>query len=231
MAAQTPVAVALIGDIVRSKHHEDRAALQDRLVAALDSVNRLVPALQPLGATIGDEFQAVYRSIPQAVRASLLVRLRMLPDTDTRYGLGLGSLTVFDAERHPVSQDGPAWWAARQAIEHVERLATRRGRARGSRAWFVVHETALGDVGGVVEGGDLQALVNALLVCRDELASRRISTNSRLLDGLLNGATQQELAAQEGTTQSAVSQRLAAAGGSALRHSDGLLAGDARWRL
>lgn len=229
MTTPTSVAVALIGDVVRSKQHGDRRALQERVLAALDAVNRKIPALQPLEVTIGDEFQGVYRSIPLAVQASLLLRLRLLPESDTRYGLGLGSFTVFDADRHPQSQDGPAWWAAREAIEYVERLSHRRGRPKGTATWFIAHPSAAEGATGHLTGEDLQAVVNALLVCRDDLASRRVGANARLLEGWLSGATQQELANSEGTTQSAVSQRLSASGGAALRHADHLLSGAGTW--
>jgi hypothetical protein len=120
----------LLGDVVASKTRPDRADLQRRLQDALGFVNDAIVGVQPLEVTIGDEFQGAYRSLADAVRATLLVRLSLPPDVDTRFGLGSGTVTVFDAGRRPISQDGPAWWAAREAIERVRRRQQRSGHER-----------------------------------------------------------------------------------------------------
>jgi hypothetical protein len=176
--------------------------------------------MQPLQATIGDEFQAVYASLAAAVRASLAVRLSLLPFVDTRFGLGFGAFTVFSAERQPVSQDGPAWWAAREAIQLVHARGDRAGHARSTRTWFV-------DGTGDASRRELTAFVNAHLACRDALVDQRDERSIRLLRGWLGGATQSQLAAELGISQPAVSQRLARLGASALRDADRVLADEA----
>ena len=56
----------------------------------------------------------------------------------------------------------------------------------------------------------MQSLVNAFLLCRDELVSRLDARQRRLVLGVLRGTSQKELAASEGISPSAVSQSSAA---------------------
>jgi hypothetical protein len=65
----------------------------------------------------------------------------------------------------------------------------------------------------MTEGGMVEAdLVNAFLLCRDELVSRFDARQRRLVLGVLRGTTQKELAESEGISPSAVSQSLRRAG-------------------
>jgi hypothetical protein len=213
----------LLGDVVASKTHPDRALLQRRVQDALASVNEAVAGVQPLEVTIGDEFQGAYRSLAEAVRASLLVRLALLPEVDTRFGIGSGPVTVFDAARRPISQDGPAWWAAREAIERVHWQQQRSGHERAARTWYVARDD--GDEAGPTAEPDVQRFVNAHLLCRDVLVPRDDARGIALLRGWLRGRTQAELAAELGISQPAVSQRLARTGAFALRDAQELLDG------
>lgn len=207
----------LIGDLVGSRLLPDRSAAQQRLVEVLAQVNAEVTPVQPLETTIGDEFQGAYAELAQAVQASLLIRLRLLPLVDSRYGLGLGEVTVFEPGRTPLSQDGPGWWAARDGIEQVQAREGRRAAARGTRTWFVDRS---GDPRSVAPA------VNAFLLCRDESIGLMGERARRLLLGWLQGRTQSELAEQEGISQSAVSQALGRSGAYALRDAQQALAGE-----
>jgi hypothetical protein len=213
---------AVLGDVVDSKRHDARDELQRRVVEAVATVDRMIPGVQPLEVTVGDEFQGAYARLSDAVRATLLIRLVLLPDVDTRYGIGSGPVTVFDPDRRPLSQDGPAWWAAREAIERVHRHQQRSARERAVRTWFVAGPPDEGATGA----SELERFVNAHLVCRDALVPRQDERAVTLLRGWLLGRTQDELAAEAGISQSAVSQRLARMGALALRDADDVLAGE-----
>lgn len=180
---------ALIGDVVGSRDLPDRAAAQARLGGVLVSVAEAVPGVQPLEPTVGDEFQGAYATLADATRVSLLVRLALLPDIDVRCGIGEGATTVFDATRRPLLQDGPAWWAAREAVETMS-----TPRRSGLRTWYV---------------GPEAALVNAHLLCRDALVDRLSERGWRMLGLALLGWTQQAVAEAEGISRSAVSQQFA----------------------
>ena len=195
---------ALIGDLVGSRQLTDRAGVHAHLGEVLREVHTLLPGVQQLEQTVGDEFQGAYADVHRAARAALLVRLAMLPEADVRCGIGQGDAETFDAGRSPRLQDGPAWWAAREALEHM--AAPRRS---GLRTWYV---------------GAGSEDVNARLVCRDALVDRLNDRGRRMLALALRGHSQQEIAGLEGVSRSAVSQAFARGIG-AVREAEDLVAG------
>lgn len=217
MAERQPQAT-LIGDLIGSREYEDRASLQRVLDDALAEVNAELDPPQPLEATVGDEFQGIFASAAAAASAALQLRLTLLRDNeiDSRYGLGYGPVTVF---RHgtPVSQDGPGWWSAREAIERSRGLAG-VGRTAFLRTCFVAAE---GSGASPEEAREL----NALLLCRDAIVTQMRPRSQRLLLGLVLGRTQAELAAEEMISQPAVSQDLAASGAYAVEAAERALRG------
>jgi len=199
-SAESRDCVAVIGDLVASRQASSRARAQEALVAALRMATELAPALQAPAPTIGDEFQSTHATVADALLSALVVRLALPEDMDARVGIGVGLVEVVGRSEYGLTQDGPAWWNARDAIGEVERRAARQ---TGLRTW--VHE------GGTV---------NAYVMARDQLVSGFDGRQRRLVLGLLQGRTQRELAASEGISASAVSQSLRRSG--ALAVVDGL---------
>lgn len=194
--------VVLIGDLVASRKSTDRRALHRAVEAALADTNERVEHLEPLEITVGDEFQGVYGTLGSALEAALRTRVVLRPTVETRYGLGRGTTTTLDRKRR--IKDGPAWWAARDAIVAVEDQA---GRA----ALEHVH-TAYRLAEGEPDEMGTAVAVDAALHCQDHMVGSLSERSGRLLGGLLDGMTQRELAAAEGITPSAVSQRVRADG-------------------
>jgi hypothetical protein len=192
---------AVIGDVVGSRSHPDRARLQAAVVAALAEADSRVPVAQASRPTIGDEFQALFFDLPSALEVTLMVRLILREEADVRFGVGWGALSLRDERAAPFGQDGPAWWAARAAIQDLRRRSAAPGSPRGLRTAFRVDETATAPA-------SWEGLVNALLTCRDEIVSSMDGRDARLLLGLIDGRGQDELARSEGVSQPAVSQRL-----------------------
>ena len=191
---------AVIGDLVGSRQAPSRAETQAAMLAAFGRVNELVPAIQPLTATIGDEFQAMFANRKSALVATLAVRLALPEPMDARFGIAHGNYEVVGASSYGLTQDGPAWWDARAAIDEVKR---RESRLTGIRTWL--HE-----------GG----LVNAYTLTRDQLVSDFTGRQRRLLLGLIDSQTQAEMAQREQISASAVSQAVRRSG--ALAILDGL---------
>jgi len=183
-SASTTVAT-LIGDVVGSRRIADRAAAHHALAAALREV------------TAGDEFQGSYPTVGAAIDAALTIRLAVAPDVDVRFGIGWGDVTVLD----PATgiQDGPGWWAAREAIEWTASAQRQSGLA--------AVRTAFRGPGR----GDADA-INAALLCRDYLLGSLDDRSLRIVKALLAGQTKKDIAAAEGISASAVSQRAGRAG-------------------
>lgn len=184
--------VCLLGDLVGSRQAADRRDVHVRLVAALSEANERWDC--DLRVVAGDEFQGVVPSLGVAATLSLTLRLALLPDSDLRFGIGRGEVTMLD-ERTGI-QDGPGWWAARAAIEVVERLE-RSSATRTARAAFRATDPDPGE-----------PAVGAALLARDALVGRMDPRALSVLRGLLAGRTQQEIAMAEGVSASAVSQRV-----------------------
>lgn len=207
-----PVAT-LIGDLVGSRTSADRSDLHRRLGAALAEVNDLLAPVRPLWITAGDEYQGTFATVGEAVQATLLVRVRLVPSHDVRHGIGWGDTTVLDEESG--IEDGPGWWAARAAIEAAEG-AQRTPAARSLRTSYMAAPEAV--------GGPDPGLVNAALVLRDERVSGLSERSLSVLRGLLVHTTQRDLAEELGISASAVSQRVRADGLAAIVTAHELMA-------
>ena len=183
---------ALIGDVVGSRTAPDRPGLHRAITTALRRVGGA--AIDPPEFTVGDEFQGSYPAVGAAIDAALAVRLAVAPHIDLRFGIGWGEVTVLDTETR--IQDGPAWWSAREAIEWTAQAQRQPGSAR-VRTAFRTRDDARPDA----------AAINAALLCRDHLLGSLDDRSLRILRGLMNNEPKKELAAAEGISASAISQR------------------------
>jgi hypothetical protein len=208
---------AVIGDIVASKRVENRLTLQRTLVAVLSRVNSECQdsLRQPFEPTIGDEFQGVFDSVGSATRATLLVRLLLWEEKplEVRFGIGLGSFEVFDESGMHRSQDGPGWWAARDAIERAETAGRSTKLSAKSLTRLIKFEGSRSIMDREV------ASTNAFLECRDALVEGMNARQRRILTGALLGVSQREIATNEGISPSAVSQNLRRSGGLAVKQA------------
>jgi SatD family (SatD) len=205
--------VAVLGDVVASRRHPDRDRRLAAIGGALDLADRRVPATQSLTPTIGDEFQGLYGDLVSALDATLVVRLALLGEVDVRFGIGSGELLGYEASRAPFEQDGPAWWAAREAVDMVRDLEQRRERPRGLRTRWID--------GGRAESPALVGAVNAFLQCRDELVSAMDPRDAGVLLGLLVDEPLTSIAKRVGVSVSAISQRAIRSGLYAIRRAHG----------
>lgn len=201
-AGDRPLAT-LIGDVIGSRSAADRQALHDTLTAALDAVSAQVTTVHPLQVTAGDEFQGTFPAVGEALYAALLLRLRLHPDVDIRLGVGWGGVTVLDAENG--TQDGPAWWAARAALEWVEERQSMTGWGHMRTAYRPAATDAAG-ASRPVRGPSPEAIAAALM-CQDHLIGLLDTRSRHILEGLMQGRTQAKLAEELGLTRQAVNQR------------------------
>lgn len=197
--------VALIVDIVNSRKLRDRVGAQQSVRSVFEDARKQHPALRPLWPTVGDEFQAVFETLGDALLTTAVVRLALPEDVDCRFGLGRGETIDVDSSAPVAIQDGSAWWNAREAIEVTHRREHKNEPYL--RSWFVSSNPK--------ESGTM-ALVNSFLLLRDSFISSMRPRDRRITVGALLGSSQLDLAEREGISQSAVSQSLRRSGGTAI---------------
>jgi len=199
---------AVIADMVGSRRVSDRAEAQRLLDDAIARVEEHLPlANEPLRPTVGDEQQGVYETLDDALASLLLIQLALPDGVECRFGLGVGPIGTFPSAGGEL-QDGPGWWAAREAIETVH--AKQQRAAPSARTWVVASPDEDAGVHTAVRHA------NAYLLARDQIVGAMNERTRRLTFGRCLGITQRDLAKAEGVTQPAVSQSLATAGASAV---------------
>lgn len=200
--------VVVIADIVGSRQLADRAAAQRALDEAIVAVDQDRPlALERLRPTVGDEQQGVYATLETAMASVMLLQLRMPEGVECRFGIGVGDIRTIASNARDIPE-GPGWWSARAAIDHVRALQMRAAPA--ARTWIVAAPEQDESVHRSIP------LANAYLLARDQIVGAMSARARRLTYGRFRGTTQRDLAAAEGITQPAISQTLAAAGSAAL---------------
>ncbi|MCT1618109.1 SatD family protein [Janibacter hoylei] len=184
----------LIGDVVGSRSAADRRGLHARLEEVIATINATTDPVHPVRITVGDEFQGAWARRGQAVHAALLLRTGLLPEVETRYGLGHGEVTALSDDG--TVQDGPGWWLAREAIilaKDAESAARADSRVVRTR-WR--------------EDSPTGTALDAALQHRDLLLADLDERSHRLLRGLLHGTSQRALAEAEAVSPTAVSRRV-----------------------
>jgi hypothetical protein len=113
--------ICVIGDIVRSRGIPDRPRFQARLQKTLNAVNRRrrKALVSPCTITLGDEFQAVYRSGDTLFDDFWLIRHDLYP-VRIRFSLGIGELSTPVNRQRAIGMDGPAFHAARAALTELK---------------------------------------------------------------------------------------------------------------
>lgn len=216
---------AVIGDLIASRSASDRAQLHHELLDALASANEATRPAEAMAPTVGDEFQGVFHTLTDALRATLLVRAAMPTRHDVRFGLGVGAVLHLDAGEDGRSprQDGPGWWAAREAVEYVASSEGRRTVPKTLRTWISIAPTDGPLSAWAVEAIEDEAVhaLNAFLVTRDHLVSAMDDRDRRILRGLLLGTATVAIAEQEGVSPSAISQRSQRSGAVAIAFAHG----------
>lgn len=111
--------LAFIGDVIDSKQVKYRSELQEALKHAFKAINEQYPELiiSKFTLTLGDEFQALL--VPSKQVFEVIDHLERLIPVPFRYGMGYGTLMTDYDEEISIGADGPAFWHAREAIDHI----------------------------------------------------------------------------------------------------------------
>lgn len=111
---------AIIGDIKSSKTLSDRGLTQDKLNEVLSYINKKYEndIAADFLITIGDEFQGLVTDSFIILDIIQYIQRTMYP-VETRFGIGLGEITTKINRNAAIGADGPAFWAAREAINRI----------------------------------------------------------------------------------------------------------------
>ncbi len=112
--------VALIGDIIESKKIQDRAQVQQQLLRLMKELNWQYQdyLISPFTVTTGDEFQALFS--PNSYMFQIIDQLSVaFSPYEIRFGIGVGEMVTEINKEQSIGSDGPAYWLAREAINHI----------------------------------------------------------------------------------------------------------------
>lgn len=184
--------LAVIGDLIGSRDHVDRAGVQTRLEETLGHLNELFTLSDQIRSrfviTIGDEFQGLLSAKAPLDRVWWEFARLMQPDVPARFGFGLGAIST-PLRDEALGMDGPCFWSAREAIEQAH--AEERQfvfRAAGSARWSDFWNQA------------------SLLLDRSTERWTRVQWETAAL--LVSSGSQADVASQRGVSRQAVSASL-----------------------
>ena len=112
--------IALIGDIIESKKIQDRAQVQQHLLQLMKELNQQYQnyLVSPFTVTTGDEFQALFS--PNSYIFQIIDQLSVaFAPYEIRFGIGVGDMITEINKEQSIGSDGPAYWLAREAINHI----------------------------------------------------------------------------------------------------------------
>jgi hypothetical protein len=115
------VTTAVLADLVASKSIEERSSFQQRLGGVFDRLNerRGDSLLSPYTITLGDEFQALYRS-PELLLSDVYRVIAALFPVRVRVAVSVGRLTTRVNPTAAIGMDGPVFVQARALLEGLK---------------------------------------------------------------------------------------------------------------
>lgn len=114
--------IVVIGDIIESKDLKPalRKQTQNQLEDVFDQLNRESgDLLSPYTITLGDEFQAVYRSADQLFHDIWAFTAQIHP-VRVRVAISVGKITTEINREQSLGMDGPAFHTARDRIDEMK---------------------------------------------------------------------------------------------------------------
>jgi hypothetical protein len=177
--------IVLVADLVASRRIVERRAVQDRLRGCLRQLNgkKREGLLSPYTITLGDEFQAVFSTPDRLFRDALAVLIALHP-VGVRFSCAVGEISTAINTKETIGMDGPAFHAARAAIDRLKK----------SRSLFAV---------GAPDGAGL-TLVNQSLALVSHLIRYWPRSRKVILLGLAEDRTVTQIAKYLRVTEQAV---------------------------
>ncbi len=194
--------IAIIGDLVRSRDLGARDDVQKQLKVALEDISETYQdqLASSFTITLGDEFQGLLKEPQMLLRILFEIKSRIHP-VKVRFGVGLGEITTEIDPLQSIGADGPAYHVARSMIGEVKREET----GKHSRATDIM-------LGRSLKDERLTAVNAGLTLMHFMEVGWTDKQRDNIIDSLLKGLNQSEIADQRGLYQSTIHRSLVSAG-------------------
>lgn len=118
--------IAVIGDIIESRAMQDRSDVQRKIKKLLEDINEKFKddIAARFTITLGDEFQGLLKSSKALMEIIDLIKLKFYPNK-LRFGIGFGEMYTEIIAEQAIGSDGPAYYAARKAVEDIKKSNNR----------------------------------------------------------------------------------------------------------
>ncbi len=202
----------IIGDVVASRAASSRGALQRSLAGAVDRVNASARRrlASPYTITLGDEFQAVYRS-PRGLFEDLWALLEALHPVALRFAVGAGDIATPINKRQALGMDGPSFYRARQTMEALKKERESIVQVQGDPGELALANHALRLACRLVAGwrrDTLSTLVALGAGVSVEAMARRMKVTQRAIFKRIRANSLREILAVAGAVESELDEAL-----------------------
>lgn len=199
--------IAIIGDIVDSRHTSDRKEVQIKLKTVLGEINGTYAndIASKFMVTLGDEFQGLLKSGSPVLQILEKIEFAMHP-VKLRIGIGVGSITTDIDPMMPLGADGPAYYCAREMIDELQSLE-KKNRESPSDILIKIEDHA-----------EISSLINTVFTLSAAIKSDWTDRQREIIH-LYGGRTQKEVANLLQINQSNVQKALAGSNYYAYRKS------------
>jgi len=142
----------IIGDIVSSKKISERSSAQRKLKQAFRKLNSASSnIISPYTLTLGDEFQAVYKSSEKVFHDIIFILMKLHP-VKIRFSLGVGEITTSINRKQALGMDGPGFYLARDGMEELKKMDYKINLKTKNSDDILLHKKSLFLLSHMMEG-------------------------------------------------------------------------------
>jgi len=197
MDSSNKMYIAIIGDLVDSKHISDRNVIQEKLKAILSTINDTYKEeiSSKFMITLGDEFQGLLHSGKVVMDIIEIIAREIFP-TRLRFGIGVGEILTSIEYEMPLGADGPAYYNARAVINRFKSVEKKK-------------MTAKADIGIKTDNENNDSLINAIFTQSYFIKSKWTNRQREIINCYLAlNEVQSDVALKLGINQSSVQRSL-----------------------
>ena len=192
--------IAIIGDMKASRKMDARREMQVRLNAVLNQINEQYQAdiAAKFIITLGDEFQGLLNTASHLLEMIKLIQREMYP-VKLRFGIGIGEINTDVISIAAIGADGPAYYAARKAIEDM-RIQEKKLKKQAADIEIARYEAEHFEI------TEINTMLKLLKIIEESWTDKQRYT---IWDMEVKGGSQDECANRMKTSQSTIARRLA----------------------